>query len=585
MEMKKIYTLILFCAATIIANSQVAFTIVAPASISGGYEFTSNGDAPNWGLPNLNNPADAILDTVVIYEDTTSGINAQGIPHANEGCAPAINNIAGKIALIYRYDGASTNDCYAGTKVLNAQNAGAIGVILVNREDGVYGYDGTTDGPLTNIPFAFIGKSDGAMIRAKIAAGEDVVAFIGNKLGLYSEDIGIVKDKAIAPKIAATASLTAMSQSEFGFDVGTKIFNYGSNTQNNITLTATVTGPSGTWTETAGPFALATGDSVDIYTGGTNTIPAFSMTSYPSGNYSLVYTVSTGGTDESSFDNELSYNFIINDDKISYSKSDPTSHLPIPSTYTRSIDPNFSACLAYRNDNADRLGASGMYFATEPGYNTGAILEGEEFGVSLYKWNDNFIDLNDVSYGFNDLEIVANGTYLFGPNQESTMVFAPFNIPVQLIANQRYLACVDVYNDNFWIGFSNRVDYSRNIDHYLQPIAPVASNSTYYTLGFGSYMVPAIALGVFDAQTISVKEIQKESILIYPNPASELITLRDLPINSTGQITDISGRILKNFSSTDFETTLNISDLKSGQYLIKYADSKGSMNTIKFSKF
>jgi len=584
MKMKNLFLIVLTCLPSILIQAQVAFTIVSPASISGGYEFTSNGDAPNWGLPNLNNPADAILDTVVIYQDTSSGINAQGVPHANEGCAPAINNLAGKIALIYRYDGASTNDCYAGTKVLNAQNAGAIGVILVNRVDGVYGYNGTTDGPLTTIPFAFIGKTDGAIIRAKIENGEDVVAFIGNKLGLFNDDIGIVKEKTIAPTLGATAALTSMTQGEFGFDIGTKIFNYGNNTQSGITLTATVNGPSGNWTQTAGPFTLATGDSIDVFTGGSNSIPSFSMTSYPAGNYELSYVVSLGNTDESAFDNDLTYNFVINQEKISYSKTNPVTNLPVPSTFTRSVDPNFSACMVYKNENANRLAASGMYFATEPGYNTGVQLDGEEFGVSLYEWNDNFIDLNDAAYGFTNLSIVANGSYTFGPNQESTMVFAPFNIPLLLQSNQRYLACVDVWNDNFWIGFSNRVDYSRNIDHYLQPLAPVSSNSTYYTVGFGSNMVPSIALGVFDASTISVNELTDQSINIYPNPANKFITIEGAAAESELQIIDLSSRTVASQIIESSLESIDLSEIKSGHYFMKFTSKGGSVRTVKFSK-
>jgi hypothetical protein len=582
--MKNLYSLLFICFATSFSFAQVAFTIVSPASISGGYEFTSNGDAPNWGLPNLNNPADAIQDTVIIYEDTTSGINAQGIPHANEGCAPAINSLTGKIALIYRYDGVSTNACYAGTKVLNAQNAGAIGVILVNREDGVYGYDGTTDGPFTNIPFAFIGKTDGAIIRAKIAAGEDVVAFIGNKLGLYGNDVGIVKKQTIAPSISATAALTTANASEFGFDVGTKIYNYGLNTQSNVSVTATVTGPGGTWTETAGPFTLAIGDSVDVFTGGINNLPAYSMPSYPVGNYTLDYSLQISSSDEFDFDNTLSYNFSINENKISFSKSDPITGLPIPSTYTRSQDPNFSACMVYHNQNGSRLGAEGVYFATQSGYNTGAILEDQEFGVSLYRWDDNFVDLDDVNFAFDNLTIVANGTYIFGPNQESIMVFAPFEIPVQLSDDQRYIACVNVWNDDFWIGFSNRIDYTRNVDHYLQPLAPVSSNSNYYALGFGSQMVPSIALRVFDAAQVGYDEFDSQKLSVFPNPVLDKMIIQGIFNPGLIRISDLSGRTVKETVSNESTIQLNVSDLENGQYNITVQSSNGSISTTRFTK-
>ena len=43
-----------------------------------------------------------------------------------------------------------------GTKVLNAQNAGAVAVIIINRESGIVNMAGGNDGNLCNIPAIFI---------------------------------------------------------------------------------------------------------------------------------------------------------------------------------------------------------------------------------------------------------------------------------------------------------------------------------------------------------------------------------------------------------------------------------------------
>ncbi|WP_300660685.1 hypothetical protein, partial [Fluviicola sp.] len=59
------------------AMSQVIFSVEAPASIHGFYDFTSNGDGSNWGLSTLVGFT-PVLDTVVIANDgTTTGVNAQ----------------------------------------------------------------------------------------------------------------------------------------------------------------------------------------------------------------------------------------------------------------------------------------------------------------------------------------------------------------------------------------------------------------------------------------------------------------------------------------------------------------------------
>ncbi|MFT4601349.1 MAG: hypothetical protein ACI857_001529 [Arenicella sp.] len=582
--------LLLLCSIFIIgastAFSQVSFTILEPASISGGYEFTSNGDAPDWGLANLNNPLDAVLDTVVLADDGTPGLNAQGIPFANEACSTVQNDLTGKIALVYRYDGASTNDCYIGTKVLNAENAGAIGVIVVNRAETVFAYGGTLDGPATSIPFAFISKSDGALIRDKIDNGEDVVAFIGNKLGLYDDDAGIVKTNTLVPILGATASQTSLTSTEFGFDLGTKIYNYGVNTQSNIMLTATLTGPGGTYSETVGPYSIPQGDSIDVFTGGTNDLPAFSFATYPDGAYNLNYTVDIGIADESSFDNTLDFTFVISDSLVSYCDMDTLTNLPKPNMFSRSTDADFTACMVYENDKGGRLGAEGIYFSATMAWNSTLALEGEFVTAYLYQWDDVFTDVNDVNFGFTILNPIADGDYYFDANQDSIPVFAPFDEPVQLADDQRYLACIQTWNQELWLGYNNRIEYQRNIDTYLQPQVPTIGGGTTYWVGFGTNRTPAIALKVFDQEELSIQEDKASPFTIYPNPAENLLTIRSINLqNSVLKIVDLSGRLVSQTKISGVQNTIDISSLAPGQYLITINDDKGYKAEQLFTKF
>ena len=495
--MKKFYAILVLGLISGLSFGQVSFTVFEPVSIAGGYEFTSNGDGPNWGLENLDDPADAVTESVVIADDGTTGVNAQGIPHANEACAPLINDVVGKIVLLYRYDGESDNDCYAGTKVLNAENAGAIGVILVNRDNSVYGYNGTDDGPSTSIPFAFITKDDGALIRAQIDAGEDVVAFIGNKLGLYDDDAGIVNKTTMAPVISATNIQTSVDASEFGFDVGTTIYNYGANTQSDVMITATVVGPPGTWTETSGPFEILTGDSIEVYTGGPDDLAAFSFDTYPAGTYTLTYDVDLGTADESTFDNSLSFNFFMNNDMVTYCKIDPETNEFVVNRVTRSGTSLFSPCMVYDNPNGSRLGVAGIYFVAETAWNVDFPLEGEETGIILYKWDDEFTDLDDEGFGFSELDEVADAIYIFGADEEGEVAYAAFDEPVLLENDQRYLACLQVWNPDIWIGYNSQVDYARNVVRDRQPLCPLISDvglfcSWFWRRNGSSYGTPRI---------------------------------------------------------------------------------------------
>ena len=43
-------------------------------------------------------------------------------------------------------------------------------------------------GALVTIPVVMVSDADGAIIRAQMDAGADVIAFIGNKVGYYAKD-------------------------------------------------------------------------------------------------------------------------------------------------------------------------------------------------------------------------------------------------------------------------------------------------------------------------------------------------------------------------------------------------------------
>ena len=80
---------------------------------------------------------------------------------------------------------------------------------------------------------------------------------------------------------------------------------------------------------------------------------------------------------------------------------------------------------------------------------------------------------------------------------------------------------------------------------------------------------------------IGINEIQEQNLLfsLYPNPTNDKVNI--VLGNGSGnkihtiQITDISGKILKTYTSTKSEITIEKSDLNSGMYLLKVTDSQG----------
>ena len=130
--MKKLLLSLTAVVAGFAAYGQVVVAGVSPAAIQGNYEFTTQAncgawpgetDDGTWGVLNnldFNVAGTFIQDTLMLVEDGTPGTNPEGNPISQEGCDSLINDLTGKIAVIYR------NTCAFTTKLLNAQNAGAV---------------------------------------------------------------------------------------------------------------------------------------------------------------------------------------------------------------------------------------------------------------------------------------------------------------------------------------------------------------------------------------------------------------------------------------------------------------------------
>ena len=109
-------------------------TVTSPASITGGREARDNSFDP--GRVEIPLSPDAITGDLVLYDD--------GVADNSDACDPIINGAAlvGKIAVIRR------GTCTFIVKVKAAQDAGAIGVIIVNNVTGTIGMSGA-DGSIT----------------------------------------------------------------------------------------------------------------------------------------------------------------------------------------------------------------------------------------------------------------------------------------------------------------------------------------------------------------------------------------------------------------------------------------------------
>lgn len=152
-----------YCAGASTDVSQNLFTVTQPAGIAANYTFQGPSA---WGA-NLQSTYAA--GEMVLVSDGTAADSL--------GCNALVNgvNISGKIAVVYR------GSCQFGLKALNAQNAGAIGVILINNAAGLIDMAVGNDGASVTIPVAMISNTDGAILKAQLDAGQTVRGILGTK--------------------------------------------------------------------------------------------------------------------------------------------------------------------------------------------------------------------------------------------------------------------------------------------------------------------------------------------------------------------------------------------------------------------
>lgn len=582
--MKKLLLSIASIALTFWSGAQVICAGISPMPIQGNYSFTWADPAGGWGTPDFLIPGTFVQDTLMMVDDGSPGLNAQGNPVSAEGCNPLINNLTGKIAVIYR------NTCEFGAKALNAQNAGAVAVIILNREPGVIQMGAGASGANVTIPVVMLQDSDGALITAAMAGGP-VVMLLGNKTGLFANDAGLTRATTLISKQGAVPALLAQNGSEFNFEVGTRVYNYGNQSQSNMTLTATVTSPSGAtvYTNSVNNINLASGDSVDVYPGGTSSLPQFSLANYPAGRYTLTYAVTLSGADDYAADNTLSSDFVIQDSMYSYAQLDVVSGMPNAGNYYRPGTNNqtFSICSVINDPNASRLAVTGIHFSATTSAASQVLLTGEEMALYLYKWEDAFADLNDANLAFNTLTQVASGYYYYPSDLQGDVVFGEFSTPVVLTDNDRYLACVQTVNLNLYMGHESNTDYTWNANQYLQPMTPNESDGTYYAAGFGFELPSSLSVHVIDANSIGLNESTSVNGIAYPNPATDKVTVKlDGEGTASLRITDVSGKVVANQSLTfsSGSASVSLDGLETGVYIFNVLLENGKtaqFNVIK----
>lgn len=568
--MKKILLSLTAAMLSLVGTAQVIVYVQAPSPNEGNYDFTY-AEGTTWGVGDLTDPVNAVSGIMEFVDDGTAADSL--------ACNPLINDLNGKVAVLYR------GSCEFGLKAFNAQEAGAVGVIIINNAAGApVAMGGGANGLDVTIPVVMISAADGALLRPEILA-ENTTVFIGSKNGLYDDDLGMTDADVLRAKSFSNLQLLSQDDTEFSVDLGSWVRNYGNNDQTNITLSCSIDlNSSNIYSATSAPFDLVSGDSVFV------PLAPFSQSSYANGFYEVTYTINMGATDESSYDNVRRADFMISDSLWSYSLLNSTTFKPVNDQNQFNGSTNeMQTCIAFQDANASRVAVMGMNFSAGTSQNpTPTSIDGEFLDIIVYEWTDVFTDINDVAIDFNNIgtDQLASVEYIYTSNAQSENIYVGFDEPIVLEDDVRYLFCLRLPSPTIYPGYESTQDYNWNFETYLQPINMLQlDGGQWFPIGFGTDLTPAISVNFIDATTANLVELPSSDLAVYPNPANEFI---NVPLgyaegNVQLEIVDITGKIVSTQTVVMNSAMVNVdvTTLPTGVYTLKLTYADGTCKEAK----
>lgn len=583
------------------SKAQVVVAGISPQSIQGMYSFEiqdSCGQWPgevennSWGTWNggldFNLAGNYVQGNLILVDDGTMGTSSDGHPLQQEGCDSILNVISGNIALIY------ANSCEYSTKVYRAQEAGAIAVVIINTESTIEKMPANTDpingflGTLCNIPAVLISDSDGAALVTAMQS-DTVELLIGNKTGVFQNDIGSQLDQVILPSFRVY-NIFEINK----IPLGIQITNNGVSDLPNASVTGIITDPIGDtlYNETIN-MAIMAGDTVNVFSNEIISFPVFNTSLITSlGDFELRYTVNAGTNDAFPSDNSHTHVFSVRDD--AWSLVDINQNYgPSANFFPNIATTEYQSCVFYQDTTGGwPVEKDALYMV--PHTDTSLYnLAGAEIFINVYEWNDNWTDLNDPNYSFDptttnaysDLNLITFGVHYPVSNFDVDQpAYVPFQSSVQVLSNKRYLFCLQTFDSQISFGYNSNYKYDANVHFLNQPIAPIYVDGSWITNGWNNSTAPAITIidriGSLETNT----GLQTN---IYPNPANDRVTLS---VNTSGnadlQIVDIAGKVIYSGSVviTNGQVDISISEFASGSYVFRLTDQNGQSDQFSVVK-
>lgn len=580
--------------------------LVAPSSIAGPvtYRISNDGDTAGngWGKA-IKDVGNTLLNVDIVKAD----------PYEACGVLANATALQNKVALVKR------GNCEFGAKAKQAENAGAIAVIIVNNIPGPpVGMGAGAQGASVNIPVIMVSDVDGAAIEAQIANGAKISMTTWGQG--FATDIGFVDDglslgHAYAIPIQQMDGNTGLPLKNVD---GAVAANFGSTTVTNVKIKTTVR-----WTPTGGSATVVREDSstaISSFAAADSIVTPFIDDTYTlnptgTGQYEVTYELISDQTDQFPQDNIQKYTIDITNGLYSKGLYDINNNSP-------------RIGLGYRFGDARAFTWGPMYYIEKANYQIQSaqfVLSGDNTDLSnlgdvyvlAWEWND---ANSDSIIACPEMNLVGAGLRKYGAGDTSGQLMT-VNMadagnaaqPLVTKANTWYWMSVTVpagaflgvdASSNYFTRSWSRWHSSSQI---REPYAPIHTADFQDLQGqpatqallhfpFESYyfavdsirfsrqkdgLVPAVPMRL-SLFTVDVDEVENEIaqsniIELYPNPATDVVNVSvDLNgktaekinyvlLNGVGQ--EITRERHQNVTGKD-KFTINTGEMAAGIYYI-----------------
>ncbi len=539
-----------------ILHAQVSFNVLAPGHISGGYPHTWAAPAAgSWGTPDMELAQNRVVGDLALALDATVGDSL--------ACAAVVNGaeLNGKVALLYR------GTCNYSLKALNAQQAGAIAVVVVNNAPGdPVGMGAGVDGPAVIIPVFQVSDVTGSLLREAMNDGP-VTVLLGNKAGYFATDLGLLNRGILLPPALSMPAWMAANPGEYRLRVGAYIHNLGNQPRTDAVLRATVVKDATIlYDETSAAVSIQPGDSMFLE------LPVFDQNAWQ-GNYTLSYIAGSGSADEHDLDNTYVLPFAFD----SVYAMVPRDAMGVPIT-TIGIQPapavdDYELCLHFRDPHAGRSVVSGLQvYAAQ---NAPGDMQGELLISRVFGWDNDFTGLTDPDFSISTLVPLHEQEHYVSESGNFVNTYLGFDDPVLLEDDRRYLFCVNTLNSAVFLGHSRFVRMDTHEEVYDQPVDPHRGGASWF-IGFVGGPVASIGVRMAEASVIGIDERERATVTTWPNPSSGVFNIGLEGHGATQMVlTDATGRVVRTFTTTSSNHILDLRGEARGVYLLSIQSSKG----------